>query len=164
MESKKAQSCLKTFLEVSKIQIDLRQNQINKILQRRDYQQDDNRSTVKVLVEERDRIQGNLDSVRLEILDMIAKDNSLISSKLLRKKEYSSVSEFISFEKTIIEDRGLFKKYPCSIEEVLNSGLSSNVVKEETIFTKKDIEKASESDVVNAVSSEKIIKTMIKTL
>lgn len=168
MESKKAQSCLRTFLEVSQIQIDER----NKRIRRKESFKsilDSSKKTevnkeISLLVQERNQIQGRLDCVRLEMLDMILDNPSLVSSKLLAKKGCKDVVSFVKQEKETIELRGVYQYYPCSINEVLNIGLSvsskdyvsfSFFDKPQTEATKKDIEVAVD---------EKNIKIMTKSL
>lgn len=168
MESKKAQSCLRTFLEVSQIQIDERNKRIKRKEAFKSILDSSKKSEVNreisVLVQEKNQIQGRLDCVRLEMLDMILDNPSLVSSNLLAKKGCKDVVSFVKQERENIELRGVYQYYPCSINEVLNIGLSASSKdfvsfslfdKPQTEATKKDIEVA---------VSEKNIRLMTKSL
>ena len=167
MESKKAQSCLKTFLEVSKIQIDDRNAKIRRKEAFKGIWDVEKKSIINreisALVQERNQIQGRLDCVRLEMLDMILDNPSLVSSKLLAKKGCSDVVSFVKQEKEDIELRGLYQDYPCSISEVLNIGLSAH--KDDVSFSlfDKPQTEATKTDVKSAVD-EKTVKIMTKSL
>ena len=167
MESKEAQSCLKTFLEVSQIQIDMRTDSIKRKNALKKWLDSEHKSYVNreihEITEERCRIQGRLDSVRLELLDMILDNPSLISPRLLAKKGCSSVTQFVKQEKETIELRGLYQENPCSIAEILNIGLSAK--KPEVSFSMFEEPKleATDRDVKNAVS-EKVVKVMTKRM
>lgn len=167
MESSKARSCLKTFLEVSQIQIDMRNDSIKRKNSFKKWLDTEKKSDInreiEVLVKERCRIQGRLDSVRLEILDMVLDNPSLISPRLLAKKGCSSVVEFVKNEKESIELRGLAEQYPCSIAEVLNVGLSAK--SEEVSFSMFDKPRyeATKQDVESAVDV-KNVKIMTKSM
>lgn len=167
MEVNKAKSCLRTFLEVSKIQIDEKDRIIKKKSALKAFYDSSKKTEVNgeisALVDEKAKIQGQLDSVRLEILDMILENPSLISAKLLAKKGCSSVSEFVEGEKSSIELRGLYSQYPCSIADVLNVGLSAS--KDDfslSLFDKPQTE-ATVNDVKSSVD-EKNVKVMIKSM
>lgn len=167
MESKKAQSCLRTFLEVSQIQINDRNTRIKRkealkgILDTSKKTQVNNE--ISVLAQERNQIQGRLDCVRLEMLDMILDNPSLISTKLLAKKGCSDVVTFVKQEKEDIELRGLYKEHPCSINEVLNIGLSAHKDDVSFSFFDKRQTEATKRDVEVAVDA-KNVKVMTKTL
>ena len=130
MDTEKAKSCLKTFLEVSEIQIRIRESAIKRknSMKRIMDSESKNKVNTKImeLTREKLRIQGQLDCVRLEILDMILDDPSLISKKMLEKKGCSSVTEFVKREKANIELRGLYSEYPFSISKVLEIAMSSS--------------------------------------
>lgn len=167
MESKKAQSCLRTFLEVSKIQIDERNTRIRRKEAFKGIWDAQKKTAVNkeisALVQERNQIQGRLDCVRLEMLDMILDNPSLVSPKLLAKKGCHDVVSFVKQEKEEIELRGVYQYYPCSISEVLNIGLSAH--KDDVSFSMfdKPQTEATKTDVKSAVD-EKNIKIMTKSL
>ena len=167
MESKEAQSCLKTFLEVSQIQIDMRNDSIKRKKALKRWLDSESKSYINreiyEITQERCQIQGRLDSVRLELLDMILENPSLISRRLLAKKGCSSVVDFVKQEKETIELRGLYQDNPCSIAEILNIGLSAK--KPEVSFSMFEEPKleATDRDVKNAVS-EKVVKVMTKRM
>lgn len=167
MDSKKAQSCLKTFLEVSKIQIGERNSEIRGLERQKAIAEVGRKSLlnerISVIIRERDKVQGRLDSVRLEILDMILDNPSLVSDKLIQRKGYSSIVDFVKGEKETIELRGLHEENPCSIAEVLNIGLSSQKDEGFSLFEERQTE-ATESDVKSAVNDRKVVKTMIKSM
>lgn len=167
MESNKAKSCLQTFLEVSKVQIDMRNDSIRRKNSFKKWLDTERKSDInreiEVLVDERNKIQGRLDSVRLEILDMVLDNPSLISPRLLAKKGCSSVVEFVKQEKEIIEIRGLAEQYPCSIAEVLNIGLSAKSDEVSFSLFDKPQTEATLQDVKMAVS-EKNVKIMTKSM
>lgn len=152
MNMMKTQDCLRTFLKVSQIQIDNRENVIRK---QNLIKKDDSNIKFMRLVEEKNKIQGNLDCVRLEILDILLDDPSLISDTFLVKKGYESISDFVKNEKEKIELRGLYKEYPFSIEKILEIALES----EEDIY--KPV--VTKGDVLSSVNI-KNVKTMIKFL
>ena len=167
MESNKARSCLKTFLEVSQIQIDMRNDSIRRKNSFKKWldveRKSDVNKEIEALVQERCQIQGRLDSVRLEILDMVLDNPSLISPRLLAKKGCGSVVEFVKKEKETIELRGLAEQHPCSIAEVLNIGLSAKSDEVSfSLFDKLQTE-ATLQDVKTAVS-EKNVKIMTKSM
>lgn len=156
MDTEKARSYLKTFLEVSEIQISIKESAIKR---KNSWKRILDRSKISAvnakimeLIEEKHKIQGRLDCVRLEMLDMILDEPSLVSDKLLAKKGYSSVTEFVRHEKENIELRGLYKKYPCSIETIL--GIAVDV---------GSCEKVTKNDVKAAVDA-KNVKIMTKSL
>lgn len=167
MESTNAKSCLKTFLEVSQIQIDMK----NKALKRKSTlkgfldvsKKSEINREMEQIIQERNQIQGRLDAVRLEMLDMILEEPSLISSKLLAKKGCTSVVDFVKQEKEAIELRGLYKENHCSISEILNIGLSAH--KDDVSFSMFDKPQltATEQDVKKAVDY-KNVKVMTKTM
>lgn len=130
MDTEKARCYLKTFLEVSEIQIGIREGAIKrKTSMKRIFDSEGKRrANVKImeLIEEKHQIQGRLDCVRLEMLDMILENPSLISEKMLVKKGCSSVTEFVKREKENIELRGLYSKYPFSISQILEIAMSSS--------------------------------------
>lgn len=167
MESKKAQSCLRTFLEVSQIQINDRNTRIKRkealkgILDTSKKTQVNNE--ISVLAQERNQIQGRLDCVRLEMLDMILDNPSLISAKLLAKKGCSDVVTFVKQEKEDIELRGLYKEHPCTINEVLNIGLSAHKDDVSFSFFDERQTEATKRDVEVAVDA-KNVKVMTKSL
>lgn len=167
MESKTAQSCLKTFLEVSQIQIDMRSESIRRKNSFKKWLDSESKSYINreihELVEERSKIQGRLDSVRLELLDVILDNPSLISQRLLNKKGCSNVVEFVKQEKENIELRGLYQDNPCSIAEVLNIGLSAKSDEVSFSLFDKPQTEATKQDVKNAVN-EKVVKVMTKRM
>ena len=130
MDTEKAKSCLKTFLEVSEIQISIRDGAIKRknSMKRIMDSEGRKRANTKImeLTKEKNKLQGQLDCVRLEILDMILDDPSLISSKMLEKKGCSSVTEFVKREKESIELRGLYSEYPFSISKILEIAIGSS--------------------------------------
>lgn len=167
MESNKAKSCLKTFLEVSQIQLALRDKAIQKKQRIKLFLDTSKKTEVNQEIVElkygRSQIQGRLDSVRLEMLDMILDEPSLISPRIIAKKGCSSVVEFVKQEKESIELRGLYKEFPCSIAEVLNKGLEAQQTDISfSMFDKPQIE-ATKQDVKVAVD-EKNIKIMTKSM
>lgn len=169
MDSKKAQSCLKTFLEVSKIQIDIRNKSIKRKNMFKSYMEVSRISQVNeeitALIEERDRIQGKLDSVKLEMLDMIEENPNLVSGKLLSKKGYTSVGEFIKEERESIAMRNLARWNPFGISDVLDIALKNQGTEidfSRSLFDKPQTE-VYKSDITAAVDT-KNVKTMIKTL
>jgi len=167
MESKQARNYLKIFLEVSQIQINIRDKAINGRESFKKFLSNDRKveaeKKIKSLKLERDRIEGRLDSVRLEILDMIVDKPDLVSDEILSKKNYSSVSEFIAKEKEKIEERGLYKKHPYSISEILDIALTTGINEMNIlVFENQQLESTS-SDVKAAVDS-KNVKTMFKSM
>ena len=168
MEQKKAQSCLKTFFEVSKIQIDKRDKDIQRKIKLKRFLDVKKKSEInreiEIIVEERNRIQGQLDCVRLEVLDMMLDRLDLVTEEMIVKKQCANALEFIKQEKEDIELRGMYKLYPCSIEEVLNVGLSA--CREEvsfSLFDESGSNKATKEDVQSAVNP-KNVKMMIKNM
>lgn len=159
MDTEKAKSCLRTFLEVSEIQINIRESAIKRKNSWKKILDSSKTREVNIkimeLIEEKHKIQGRLDCVRLEILDMILDEPSLISEKLLAKKGCSSVTEFVKREKEQIELRGLYNKYPCSIEEILGIAVNAGSEEYKPKVTKED---------VKAAVDTKNVKIMTKSL
>lgn len=126
----KVKKYLRTFLEMSEVQINIRENAIKRknswkrILDTSKANEVNER--IMELIEEKHKIEGQLDCVRLEMLDIILEDSSLISDDLLYKMDCHSVDGFVEREKEKIKQRGLYAKYPCSIADVLNTALSFN--------------------------------------
>jgi uncharacterized protein (UPF0297 family) len=101
MDTEKARSYLKTFLEVSEIQISIKESAIKR---KNSWKRILDRSKISAvnakimeLIEEKHKIQGRLDCVRFEMLDMILDEPSLVSDKLLAKKGYSSVTQIVGY-------------------------------------------------------------------
>lgn len=171
MDSKSAQRCLKTFLEVSKIQINNKDRAIkDKTNMKRLF--DSAKKTVvneeiDQLVEERDKIQGRLDSVRLEVLDILSSDPFLVPEEIIVKKRCGTALDLIEREKAKIEERGLYKQYPCSINEILTVALNGHVMEDKISFSlfdsPKKVETVSEDMILSSVN-QKNVKIMIKSM
>lgn len=168
MEQKKAQSCLRTFLEVSQIQIDEKEKEIRRKERFKKFLDVSKKSEINREMErlnsEKNKIQGRLDSVRLEILSMLVDRLDLITEDMIVSRRCSNALEFIKQEKEDIELRGMYKYYPCSIAEVLNVGLSVGEEKEDfSLFEKYKQTEATKEDVKAAVNL-KNVKIMIKNM
>jgi len=161
MEIKKARSCLKNFLKISEQQIKEKTKMIKKKEATKDLFDASKKtkinSEISSLTSEINQIQGRLDSVRLEILDMILANPKLISDSIIAKKHCCSYIDFAKKEGEKIYRRGLYKKYPYTIKEAMNSVFDDY----------KDIYvspiQATDEDVIAAVTS-KNIKIMNKTM
>ncbi len=168
MDGKKAQSCLKTFLEVSKIVIDERNREIRGLERQKAVSESGRKSIlnerISVIVREREKVQGRLDSVRLEMLDMILDDPSLISPRTIAKKGCDSVASFVKKEKESIELRGSYRENPYSISDVLSIALANEKEKMSFSLFDEGQKEVTKDDIKSAVNSEKVVKTMIKTL
>lgn len=170
MDSKSAQRCLKTFLEVSKIQINNRERTIKNKTNMKKLFDSSKKSMVNEeigqLVEERDRIQGRLDSVRLEVLNILSSNPFLVPEEVIVKKQRGTALDLIEREKAKIEERGLYKKYPCSINEVLTVALNSEFGDDRisfSLFDSKKEKKVTENMILSSVN-QKNVKMMIKSM
>lgn len=171
MDSKSAQMCLKTFLEVSKIQIENMDKTIkNKNNMKRFF--DSSKKTVvneeiDRLIEEREKTLGRLDSVRLEVLDILSSNPFLVSEEVIVKRRCGTALDLIEREKAKIEERGLYKKYPCSINEVLAVALNSQVGEDKISVSLFDLPRKEESvsdDMILSSVNQKNVKLMIKSM
>ena len=106
-------------------------------------------------------IQGRLDCVKLEMINMILEDNSLISSSLISKAGYDSVVDFVFFESKKIFDRNLYRDNPFSIEELLKVGEHADDLALSSGLKPK---KLNYQDLKESIKNKKIVKTLIKTL
>ncbi len=168
MKSKDARHCLRTFLEVSQLQIDSRNAKVKRLDFRKTFlntaKKREVNEEIDKLLEERNAIQGRLDSVRLEMLDIIKKDPCLLSNDLLCKKGYYSVSQLVDDEKSKILERGSYRDNPYSIADVLNVVLSTTASDNDfSLFTSATI-KATPLDVENASRNKQNVKKMIKKM
>lgn len=155
MEEKNLQRYLQTFLEISEVQIKIKEKEIKR-KQSFKRMMDSNKNTIinaeiMDILEVKHKLEGHLDCIRLEILNMILEDPSLISERVLKKNDCNSVLEFVKQEKEKIELRGLYDKYPFSIDDVLNLSLDDK----RNAYSKEEIKLSVD---------RKIVKTMIKSL
>ena len=168
MDHKKAQSCLRTFLEVSQMQIDEREREIRKKERFKRFFDVSKKSEInketEILGLEKNRIQGRLDSVRLEILSMLVDRLDLVTEEMIVSRQCSNALDFIKKEKEAIELRGLYRDYPCSILEVLNCGLSAQTTSVSFSLFDEPVKKEANEDDVKASVSLKNVKIMIKSM
>ena len=170
METKKAKRDLSVFLEVSKLQVESYNRAIKRLEKKKGFLSSSGKSYVNQQISElsasRDETLGHLDSVRLEILDVVAQNPELISDDLLAKKGHKCVATFVEAEQTEIRNRGLSDKYPFSIADVLTVGLSEMAKSscEQPSLFRDPVVRPSTNDVEMASKNREIVKTMIKTL
>ncbi len=170
METKKAKRDLSVFLEVSKLQVESYNRAIKRLEKKKGFLSSSGKSYVNQQISElsasRDETLGHLDSVRLEILDVVAQNPELISDDLLAKKGHKCVATFVEAEQTEIRNRGLSDKYPFSIADVLTVGLSEMAKSscEQPSLFRDPVVRPSTNDVEIASKNRETVKTMIKTL
>lgn len=170
METKNAKRDLTVFLEVSKLQVESYNKAIKRLEKKKGILSSRGKTYVNEqiseLVASRDETLGHLDSVRLELLDVVAKNPELISADLLAKKGHKCVATFVEAEQTDIRNRGLSDKYPFSIADVLTVALSAAAKPsyEQPSLFRDPVVRPSTRDVEMASKNSEIVKTMIKTL
>ncbi len=162
METDISQIILKDFLTSSSTTIRKMTKQINLMIWKKNFSDITQKAKLNEMIVkmtyERDKRQGYLDCVTLEMLSLVLDEQFFVNSNLLRKRGYVSVSDFVKGEKLIIEKRGLYKKFPYSITDVLKKGLA-----DKTVGYLDDV-RVSYSDVKKSIDDQKVVKTLIKTL
>lgn len=171
MKTKNVKRDLSVFLEVSKLQVESYNKAIKRLEKKKSLLSSRGKTYVNEQISElsvsRDETLGHLDSVRLELLDVIAENPELISAEMLAKKGHKCVATFVEAAQTEIRNRGLSDKYPFSIADVLTIGLSETAkpsYEQPSLFRDPVVRPRSTKDVEMASKNREIVKTMIKTL
>lgn len=128
MEKVDASRMLKTFFKVSNLRINDFDRSIRGYSLLNAFSNSKrisaNNGKIQDLILERNRVQGRLDSVKLEILNMLMNNPKLCDVKDLKKKGFEDIFELVEEETERIKVRGLYFDNPCSVKDVLVQGVT----------------------------------------
>ncbi len=163
MEKVDASRLLKTFSKVSNLRINEFDRSIRGYSLLNAFSNSQkisaNNGKIQNLILERNCVQGRLDSVKLEVLNMLMANPELCDGRELRKMGFETIFDFVEEEKERISLRGLYSDNPCSIKEILIQGATA--LEDKCDFFDEEPIIITNSDVVNAVD-KKSVKVLFK--